>query len=107
MWMARAWIDQRKRIAAGMEPEPDKAPVKPYTVAEALADYLAEYERRGGKRLQQARYATDAHILPILGNLPVGRLTRAKVRDWHKAMADAAPRVRAKRGSVAHRAAPT
>lgn len=46
----------------------------------------------------------DAHILPSLGSTPVARLTREKVRAWHRGLASAAPRVRAKAGKVATRA---
>ncbi len=99
---AREWIARHHRVAAGLEPEPAAAPATPYTVAEAIADYLADYAARGGKALGTTRQAAEAHILPALGTLPVGRLTRDKLKSWHRALAASPARVRAKQGQVRH-----
>lgn len=94
--MAVAWAARKRRVAAGLEAEPDKASSKPYTVADALADYINDLERRRGKRSADAtRTKADAHIVPTLGTLPVARLTRDKVRAWHVALAAAPFRNRA------------
>jgi integrase len=100
---ARDWIARQHRIAAGLEPEPSTAPAAPYTVANAIADYLADYIARGGKSLSGTRLAAEAHILPALGGAPVGRLTRDKLKGWHRALAAAAARVRSKKGQVRHK----
>ena len=100
---AREWIARHHRVAAGMEPEARAAPAAPYTVASAIADYLADYSARGGKALGTTRQAADAHILPALGSLPVGRLTREKLKAWHRALATAPARVRSKAGQPRHR----
>jgi integrase len=100
---AREWIARHHRVAAGLEPERPAAPATPYTVAECLADYLSDYEARGGKSLDTTRRAVDLHILPPLGKLPVGRLTRDKLRAWHRALAASPPRLRAKAGQERHR----
>ena len=51
---AQDWIARQHRIAAGLETE--APPRTPYTVREAVDDYLADYSARGGKarRLRQA-----------------------------------------------------
>lgn len=100
---ANAWAARRRRIGAGLEPEVPRQPTKPLTVDEAIADYLAEYAARGGKSVKRTEQAVRAHILPPLGPIPVCQLTREKVRGWHRALAEAAPRVRAKTGKVATR----
>ena len=42
--LAQDWIARQHRIAAGLETE--APPRKPYTVGEAVADYLADYTAR-------------------------------------------------------------
>ena len=98
---ARDWIARHHRVAAGLEPEPAATPAAPYTVADAIADYLADYAARGGKALDTTRQAIEAHILPALGTLPVGRLTRDKLKAWHRALAASPARLRAKAGAGA------
>jgi integrase len=95
---ARNWIARHNRIAAGLEPEPDLEPATPYTIANAMADYMADYIGRGGKGVSQTRAAVDAHILPNLGARVAVRLTRQQIRTWHRDLADSAPRVRVKAG---------
>ena len=93
---AVAWASRARRVAAGLEPEVTKGPVKPYTVADAVADYLADMKARGGRSLHTTTIATNAHIIPTLGTVAVARLTRDKVRDWHRALAAAPLRRRGK-----------
>jgi integrase len=100
---ARDWIARQHRVAAGLEPEPSTASTTPYAVADAIRDYLADYVARGGKALGGTRLAAEAHIIPALGNLPVGRLTRDKLKGWHRALAAAPARVRSKLGQVRHK----
>jgi len=103
--LAREWIAKRHRISAGLEPEAVAAPTKPYTVADAMADYLTDYGARGGKGVPETRNAVTAHILPALGALPVGRLTRDRIKAWHQALAAAPARVRSRAGETRHRGA--
>jgi integrase len=95
---ARDGIARHHRVAAGMEPEAAATPAAPYTVADALADYLADYVARGGKALATTKQAAEAHILRPLGALPVGRLTREKLKAWHRALAASPARLRSKCG---------
>lgn len=100
---AREWITRHHRVAAGFEPEEPAVPAAPYTMSDAIADYLADYAARGGKALGTTRQAADAHILPELGKLPVGRLTRDKIKIWHRSLAASPARLRAKAGQIRHR----
>jgi integrase len=91
---AVAWASRARRVAAGLEADPAKGPAKPYTVADAIADYLADMKARGARSLPTTHIAADAHILPALGTLPVPRLTREKVRAWHRGLSTAPARGR-------------
>jgi integrase len=102
---ARDYIARHHRVAAGLEPEPTSIPTKPYSVADASTDYLADYIVRGGKAPQEVRYNLDAHILPALGKLPVGTLTRNKLKAWHQALAASPARLRGKKGQPKFRPA--
>lgn len=79
---ARAWFEAQATAALAA------APVKPYTVADATADYLADYERRGGKDPVNTR-ARLKRIDAVLGGVVVTELKAKQVKDWHRAMADA------------------
>ena len=98
---ARAWFAQQARIKKGLGP----APTGPYTVAEAIRDYLADYEHRG-RALPSTKAAVDAHILPVLGQMEVAKVTPGGVKAWHQALAKAPARLRfGKGGAVRHRSA--
>ena len=81
---ARAYFVRKAREAAG-ELAPHEGP---YTVADALTDYLKAYERRGGRAVYHARNVAETHIQPILGGLPVQRLTAKRVANWHHGIAE-------------------
>jgi integrase len=100
---AQGWATRLHRVAAGLEPERAATPAAPYTVADAVADYLADYAARGGKALATTRQAADAHIGPELGSVPVGRLTRDNLKAWHRALAASPARLRARRGEERYR----
>jgi integrase len=100
---AREWLLRRARIAAGMEPDLPAAPAKPYTVADAVADYIADYTGRGGKAVRTTKQVAEAHILPTLGKMAVGHLTRDKLKSWHRGVAAEPARLRSKAGEVRHR----
>jgi integrase len=92
---ARAWFEQKAREQAG-----DFAPsLGPYTVSNALADYRADYLRRGGKAVDRLDWSADAWIKSQLGNLPVAKLSKARIVAWHQKIAETPPRLRTKAGS--------
>ena len=98
---ARAWCGQEQRLAAGDGPVPDG----PYTVARAMADYLQDYRRRGGKSVEGIESVVNRNILPALGKLPVAKLTPQRLRDWHRGLAERARYWRSRKGAAANLAA--
>lgn len=98
---ARRWFHEAVRIDAGLEP----VAAGPCTVAEAMCDYLAHYEARGGRGLAATRAAAEAHILPALGAVTIAALSTKRIRDWHHALAAEAPRVRSRKGKAPRRRA--
>jgi len=91
---AREWYQLLARKDAG-EVLDDAGP---YTVAQAMADYVVDYKRRGGKAVDRMEHTINAHILPKLGDIEVARLTKRLVREWRDALVDAPARVRTRRG---------
>jgi integrase len=92
---ARAWFADRAREAAGLEP----VELAPYTVADAIKDYLAHYEARGGKDRDGTETVANARILPVLGKIDLATLTTKRIRDWHHDLAAAPARTRTGLGS--------
>jgi integrase len=72
--------------------------IGPTTVAEALADYLEDYARRGGKAVHDTRWTSETHILPALGSVAIGKLTTRKIEDWHQRLAEQPARLRTRVG---------
>jgi integrase len=70
----------------------------PLMVAEAVADYLTAYARRGGKAVYDTSKAAETHILPALGTTAVAKLTAKKIEDWHQGLAEKPARARTRRG---------
>lgn len=93
---ARSWFRQRAREDAGEAPADDDE--SPYTVARAIADYRADYLHRGGKAVDRLDWSAAAWILPELGNVPLDRLTKKRIENWHRQVAATPPRLRTKPG---------
>jgi integrase len=85
-----------KKAARGFEEDAPRS--GPYTVADALADYMAAYTRKGGKAASRMQWAIDALIAPALGDVQVLKLSRRRIEQWHEGLAKAAPRLRTKPG---------
>lgn len=98
---ARKWSARLSRTDAGEVSE------GPYTVSQALTDYLAAYERKGGKAADRVRATDKAHISPVLGEMDLARLRRSKVENWFHSLAEQGRRIRVKKGKQAkHHSAP-
>jgi len=69
----------------------------PYSVSQALTDYLADYERRGGKAARNTKTVISAHIEPHLGRIDIGKLRRSQVESWFHQLADQGARIRTKK----------
>jgi Phage integrase, N-terminal SAM-like domain len=81
----------------------------PFTVADAMHDYLAWIEQhRKATTAREWRYVAQAHVVPALGNHEVASLTMAQLRRWHEQLAAQPARLRSRRGAPPrHREAPT
>ena len=72
------------RIKRGLEPFP--APVEPELTVAGLAErYMKGHVEVNCREKTQAsyRYMIDAHILPELGDLPIGEVDRSRVAKFH------------------------
>jgi integrase len=77
---------------------------KPLTVADAMAAYLAGL---APKAAADARYRSNAFILPALGEREVASLTVDDIRSWHRGIAANGARLRSAKGKAArYRQAP-
>lgn len=70
----------------------------PFTVADAVTEYLKALERRGSKGIRESKYKTDVHILPVLGSMQVAKLTTRRIEDWHHGLTEKPPLARSKPG---------
>jgi integrase len=82
------------RTAAGL-PAKDG----PYTVRICIDEYIVFLEGNR-KSAQDARWRSDALILPALGDLPCTELTAGKPRGWLQDTAKAPPRLRTRRSTT-------
>lgn len=95
---AIAWNKQRQAEDNGTVISDDA-----YTVKQAMADYITHLERKKHKANPRTRSVINTHILPTLGDLPLKKLTRSRLKGWFDAVADAKPRRRTKDKSIAYR----
>jgi integrase len=91
---ARTWFSALALADAG------DVSTAPYSVRQAMEDYLADRERVKRKRLGRTRGVIQAHILPSFGHIDVSKLTHGKVKIWRDGIAEAPPRVRTRQGAV-------
>jgi len=70
----------------------------PYTVADAMSDYIKALEARG-RRTADTGYRANSMILPDLGALPVINLTTERLRRWVVDLASKPPRKRTAPGA--------
>ena len=69
----------------------------PYTVADAVRDYLLEIAaEKSATAVQGAKYVFDAWILPELGSLQVEKLTTDRLNRWRNKVSTQPKRVRKK-----------
>jgi integrase len=89
---ARKWFADAAKAATGYVAE------RPYTVADAIREYLDHYANRGGKRLDQTRRKAEVFILPKLGTVELSKLTTKQLSDWHANLAASPIRLRTAQG---------
>jgi integrase len=92
---AKRWAERQRLVDAGVVRS------GPYTVTDAIADYLEEI--RTEKRPESVRSVEitfNAFVLPELGKLSCEDLTRDRLLKWRNAQASRPKRVRSKRGAT-------
>jgi integrase len=93
---ARDWFKLKAIEQAGELTPLDRA----YTVEDALNDYLADYKRRSGKASDRVEAAVRAWIIQSeLRALPLTKLTKRRIQEWHGRIADTPARLRTKPGT--------
>ncbi len=90
---ARAWFGEQEKAAGS-----DRVPPGPYTVADAMTDYLAWMESEGKRSARDSRTRADAMILPDLGDIEVSKLTASQIRQWRDRQAQSPARTRTSNG---------
>ena len=79
---ARRWADRQRQIAEGRLRD------GPYTVADAVKDYLGEIAaEKSPAAVQGAKYVFDAWILPELGAIQIEKLTTDRLNRWRNKLA--------------------
>ena len=91
---ARQWAEKQRLIDEGM------VRGGPYTVADAVHDYLDAVRAEKGPRAERgATYIFNASILPELGPVLVEKLTTDRLLRWRNSLATRPKRVRTKRAA--------
>jgi integrase len=72
----------------------------PYTVADAMREYLSWYGNHR-KAVYHTRRVAEVHILPALGKRVVAELTAEQLRKWHERLASSPAMARTGRFAVA------
>jgi integrase len=89
---------EQERAAVGLPAQQ----AGPYTVRDAIGDYFARQEQ-AGKPVQDARWQSDAWILPALGGIACGALTTKQLQTWLSALPKQAARLRSAKGEQRYR----
>lgn len=92
---ARTWFDTAFTEATGKAIRTGK-----FTVADAVANYLVDRKRSGAKTASRMGCDFNAHVLPLLGEIAVERLTSKRIEDWMEAVAASPIRRRGKTGDA-------
>lgn len=65
----------------------------PYTVADAISDYLDTYQQKGNPAaFERTQVTCNAQIIPALGKLSLDGLKKAKIDNWKWALAKTPPK---------------
>jgi integrase len=72
--------------------------VGPYTLRDAVGDYLDWFRATGRKSIKETEASVNAFILPRLGDEEVPLLTAARLRKWLGEIAASPPRLRTRPG---------
>lgn len=88
---AHDWFDDQAR--GGVKPS------GPFTVADALDQYIESFKVRNGSIPADLKSRVDEIIRPALGQHEVANLTQKIIGDWHEARANSPAKLRTRRGA--------
>ena len=83
----------------GMRASGEVAPSGPFTVNDALDEYVEAFRSRSGKVPADLRSRVDVIIRPSLGHHQVADLTTKLIADWHQARAKSPAQLRTRHGA--------
>jgi len=86
---AREWFKEAYHEATG-----DRVTTGPYTVREAIQAYVEDRKKNKAKTANRMDGDLRRHVIPILGDVELAKLTRKRLEDW-KAIVAASPTHRA------------
>jgi integrase len=89
--VAWKWWRAAQRADQGIAPD-----AGPYTVADALRDYLEAKANEGSKGVKGARQTAEARIIPQLGKVEIEKLATGAIQSWLAGLAKADKLVRMK-----------
>jgi integrase len=92
---ARSWFAAERAVINGTVSTPST-----YTVADAMREYMVDFERRGKRSAGRTLSVINAHIIPSLGIIYVQKLSRDRVREWLHALVESPARRRSKKGAA-------
>jgi integrase len=99
---AKSWAERARLLEAGVVRR------GPYTVRDAVTDYLHEIQaEKNPEAMRGARYTFNAFVLPDLGDIPCEQLSRDRLIKWRNAQASRPKRVRSKRSAKQPASRPT
>ncbi len=88
---ARKWFETAYHQATG-----ERVQTGPYTIANAVSDYLVDRKRNEAKTADRMAYDFNARVIPSIGTIPVDRLTRKRLELWMDEVAKSPIRRRGK-----------
>lgn len=86
--------EQARKFAHKTHRSNDLEDNKPYTVATAISDYLADFKANGKKSYYSTETQINAHILPAFGDKLVSALTFKQLNSWKNKLATTDKRAR-------------
>jgi integrase len=73
------------------------------TVRNLFDDYLADQEMKKRRSHAKPKRRIETHILPVLGDIPLRKLTHNQVEKWLHNLAKSLPRTRGRQNAVTYR----
>jgi integrase len=91
-------LDRVRELHRQRADDDDDAPKGPYTIRQAIADYLSDV-LHGKASEDDTRKRLAAYVPESLASKECAKLSRKELLAWHRKLAEAMPRSRTKRGA--------